>query len=165
MPIPNTLEELKEIEIQGKKIIDYLIDDTNYIDKEKRAKNEIFSNISNDENTIVWDIGPFWYNPSVVETTYFNGVDLARVIGSAEFGVPFNEVNDYEALEGDDYFRSYLHAAKSFSIESFVLYEYKLLDGNIYISKENLHVHISGRMAKDQDEWNEAVKKYFGTVE
>ena len=161
MARPNTLDDLKEIKLEDKYLVDYLIDDEQYIDPEKRDKKELFLNISKNKDLVIYDLGPFWHDPSVNETTYINGVDLARVMGCLVFGRGYFLLDDYQALEGDDYFRIFLHSIKEFSIEKFVMYEFKLLNGNVYISKGDLNVHVSGRQAKDEAEWKEYVEKYF----
>ena len=103
-------------------------------------------------------MGEYEHDPDVGETTYFNGVDMARVIAGLKYGAPYKGMSLYDALEGDSYLRNFAMWYPKLSVEDYVLYFFRLLDGDVYISETNYHVFVKGR-TYEEDEWKAAVNE------
>lgn len=78
--------EYAEDVVEGKKLKDWLKSDEGLVDYEKC---EFGNNVSNKKGIIIYDLGEFEHDPDVKETTYFNGVDMARVIAALKYGTPY----------------------------------------------------------------------------
>lgn len=147
--------EYANYEVEGKKLKDYLKSDQGLVDYEKC---EFGKNVSKQKGIIIYDMGEFEHDPEVAETTYFNGVDMARVVAGLKYGVPYKGMRLYDALEGDSYVRNFAMWYTELSVEDYVLYFFRLLDGDVYISETNYHVFVKGRTS-EEEEWKEAVNK------
>lgn len=149
--------EYADIEVDGKKLKDWLKSDEGLVDYEKC---EFGHNVSNTKGTIIFDLGEYEFDPKVGETTYCNGVDLARVAGAIKYGEAYKGMSLYTALNGDDYVRIFLNGFENPTINDFVIYFFQLLDGEIYISETNYHVFVKGRNW-EEDEWKAAVRELY----
>lgn len=142
--------------VNGKFIKDWVQSDEGMVDY---SKCEFKRNVSNNEEYVIFDLGEYEYDPDVGQTTYRNGVDLARVVGAIQYDEPYKGMRYMTALEGDDYVRNFLYAFDDVTIDDFVLYFFHLLDGDIYISEINHHVFIKGKKPTEE-EWQDAVEKF-----
>lgn len=149
--------EYAEIEVAGKKLKDWLKSDEGLVDYEKC---EFGKNVSNTKGIVIYDLGEYEFDSNVAETTYCNGVDLARVAAAVKYGKAYKGMSLYTAINGDDYVRIFLNGFENPSTEDFVIYFYQLLDGDIYISETNYHVFVKGRTSTDE-EWEAAVQELY----
>lgn len=134
--------------VDGKPLGEWLKEDAGMVNYEK---NEFGHNVSTNPDYVIYDLGKFLYDPSVRETRYQNGVDLARVAASVHYWVPYHEVDDFEAINGDDLVRIFFNALEDVTVTDFILNFFKILDGEIYISKENFKVYVKGRIGSDEE--------------
>ena len=149
--------EYADVEVDGKKLKDWLKSDEGLVNY-KKCKFGV--NVSNTKGTIIFDLGEYEYDPSVGETTYHNGVDLARVAGAIKYGVPYKGMSMYTALNGDDYVRIFYGSFEDATIMDFVVYFFQLVRGDIYISETNHHVFVKGYNC-DQEEWKAVVDELY----
>ena len=149
--------EYADIEVAGKKLKDWLKSDEGLVNY---SKCKFLKNVSNTKDVIIIDLGEYEHDPTVGETTYCNGVDLARVAGCVRYSEPYKGMHPVTALNGDDYVRIFMHSFENISIEDFVIYFFRLLDGVIYISETNYHVFVKGRNGSDE-EWKAAVDELY----
>jgi len=149
--------EYGEVVVEGKQLKDWLKSDEGLVDY-KRCK--FGRNVSNKKGIIIYDLGEYEFDPQVGETTYHNGVDLARVAGAIKYGDPYKGMSLYTALNGDDYVRIFMGSFSEITIKDFVMYFLQLLDGDIYISETNYHVFVKGR-TYDEEEWKAAVEELY----
>lgn len=149
--------EYAEIEVAGKKLKDWLKSDEGLVDY---SKCKFGKNVSNTEDFIIIDLGEYEYDPEVTQTTYCNGTDLARVAGCARYSEPYKGMSDFTAYNGDDYVRIFKNSFSDISMQDFVLYFFRLMDGVIYISDTNYHVFVRGREGSDE-EWKAAVEELY----
>ena len=144
--------------VDGKRIRDWLMPDKNIV-----KSGDLFENISKNQDVVIYDFGPFVVDDEVVQTWYSNGVDLARAYAASYWKVPYDEVNDYEAIEGHDYVRISYDQIRDCSVADFITYRYNLLDGYFYISKESGHVMLYGRRG-DEKERNAVYEEISGRL-
>lgn len=149
--------EYAEVEVEGKKIKDWLKSDEGLVDYEKC---EFGKNVSKKKGIVIFDMGEYEHDPNVGDTTYFNGVDMARVIAGTKYGEPYKGMSMYYALEGDSYLRNFAMWYSELSVKDYVLYFFQLLDGDVYISETNYHVFVKGR-TYEEDEWKAAVNELY----
>lgn len=138
-----------EAVVDGKKIKDWLKSDEGLVNYEAC---EFRKNVSNTKGIVIYDLGEYEYDPEVGETTYCNGVDLARVLGAVKYGVPYKGMSLYTALNGDDYVRIFYHDFRDATIQDIILGHLRLLDGDIYISETNYHVFVKGRIGTEEEQ-------------
>ena len=143
--------------VLGKPIKEWARSDEGMVDY---SKCEFKRNVSNNDEYVIYDLGEYEFDPEVKETTYCNGVDLARVAGAVLYDKPYKGMNDYVAFNGDDYVRIFMHSFRDITTEDFVMYFCHILDGDIYISETNHHVFVKGR-GYTQEEWEAAVDKLY----
>ena len=143
--------------VAGKKMSEWLKSDEGLVDYSKCGFGK---NVSNKENIGIYDLGEFEYDPGVGETRYCNGVDLARVAGCIEYGEPYYGMSPITALNGDDYVRIFYNSFRDITIKDFVLYFFRILDGDIYVSETNYHVFVKGRFY-EEEEWHAAVDELY----
>ena len=134
--------------VDGKPLGEWLKDDAGMVNYEM---DKFGHNVSTNPDYVIYDLGKFLYDPSVRETRYQNGVDLARVAASVHYWVPYHEVDDFEAINGDDLVRIFFNALEDVTVTDFNLNFFKLLDAEIYISKENFKVYVKGRIGSDEE--------------
>lgn len=144
------------IVVDGKKLSEWLKSDEGLVDY---SKCKFGHNVSNTENYIIYDLGEYEYDSTVVETRYCNGVDLARVAGCAKYHASYYNMSVVTALNGDDYVRIFYNSYRNATIQDFVLYFFRILDGDIYISETNHHVFVKGRFCESDEEWRAAVEE------
>ena len=147
-----------EVEVSGKKLKDWLMSDEGLVDYEKC---EFKRNVSNKKGRCIFDLGEYEFDSSVGVTTYHNGVDLARVAGAVMYDEPYYGMRMVTALNGDDYVRIFKNSFTDATLEDFVLYFFKLLDGEIYISETNYHVFVKGRSECTDEEWKATVDELY----
>lgn len=147
--------EYADVEVEGRKIKYWLKSDEGLVDY---SKCEVGENVSNNEDYMIYDMGEFEHDPDVLDTTYFNAVDMARVIGGWEYGDSYKGMSPYDAYEGDSYVRNFAYRYANLTVEDYVIYFFHLLDGDVYISETNYHVFVKGRKGTDE-EWAAAVEK------
>lgn len=151
-------EELNNIEIDGKKLSDlYINDDNEVVDLDGEDKFGV--NISNNDNIVIVDLGRYRFDKDVCETTYVNGVDIAVLHACFLFNTSYDEVDDYESREGYDYTMCFMRGMKEFRIEDFLMYYLSIINGTVYISEFDLHVHIKGTKP-DGSIWESAKNDY-----
>lgn len=139
-----------DVVINGKKLKDWLKSDEGRVDY---SKCEAGMNVSNSDEYSIYDLGAFYHDPSVRETWYHNGVDLVRVAGVAisihdEY---YDTISEFSVLEGYDYARLFFSHLKNATIQDFVYYFFRLLDGEIYISETNCRVYVKGRKGTQEE--------------
>ena len=140
--------------IEGKTIKDWMKSDEGLVDYKKC---KFRKNVSISDQFIIYDLGEYEFDSSVGETTWCNGVDLARVAACVKYGEPYGGMSLVTAINGDDYVRIFFHNFIGATIPEFILYFFRLLDGDIYISETNHHVFVKGRSGTDE-EWDAAAK-------
>lgn len=143
--------------IEGKTIREWAMSDNGLIDYEKCVFKH---NVSNNDEYVIYDLGEYEYDPEVVQTTYCNGVDLARVAGSIRYNEPYKGMRYTTALNGDDYVRIFMNSFKGATIEDFVVYFFHLTEGDIYISETNHHVFVKGKNPTESV-WKKAVDTLY----
>ena len=144
-----------EIEVDGKKLKDWLKSDEGLVNYEAC---EFRKNVSNTKGIVIYDLGEYEYDPEVGITKYCNGVDLARVLGAVEYGEPYKGMRLVTALNGDDYVRIFYNTYTDVTIKDIVLGHLRLLDGDVYISETNYHVFAKGRIGT-KEEFNAAIEE------
>ena len=149
--------EYAEVEVEGKKLKDWLKSDEGLV---KYEACEFGVNVSNTKGIVIFDMGEYEHDPDVGQTHYCNGVDLARVIGALKYGSPYKGMSMMTALEGDSYLRNFLYNFTEISIEDVIIYFFHLVDGDVYISETNYHVFVKGRTCSDE-EWKAAVDNLY----
>ncbi len=137
-----------DVIVEGKPLGEWLQDDSGMVNYENK---KFGRNVSLQKDLVIYDLGQFWYDPGVMETRYQNGVDLARVAACFYYGVPYHEVDDFEAINGDDLVRIFFNALEDVTMADFNLNFFKLLDGEIYISKNSHKVYVKGRIGTDEE--------------
>lgn len=143
--------------VDGKRIVDWLKSDEGLVDYKKC---ELGKNVSNTKGIIIFDLGEFEHDPDVRETRYCNGVDLARVAGVVQYGVPYKGMSMKTAFDGDDYVRIFYNSFANPTIQEFIMYFYRIIGEDIYISETNHHVFVKGRSSTDE-EWKAAVHALY----
>lgn len=141
--------------VDGKKIKDWMKSDEGMVDYEKC---KFRKNVSNTERFVIYDLGEYEYDPDVRQTVYCNGVDLARVAACVKYGEQYDGMSLYTAINGDDYVRIFFNSFENATIQDFIMYYFRVLDGDIYISETNYRVFVKGRSYTDE-EWRDAVDK------
>ena len=143
--------------VAGKTIREWTKSDEGLVDY---SKCEFKKNVSNNKEYMIFDLGEFEHDPEVRKTVYCNGVDLARVAGCVHYDEPYKGMSYYAAVNGDDYVRIFMHSFKEITIEDFVMYFFRMLGGDIYISETNHHVFVKGRDSSEE-EWKNAVEELY----
>lgn len=146
-----------DVVVDGKKLSEWLKSDEGLVDY---SKCEFSRNVSNTDDYIIYDLGEFEHDPTVKQTRYCNGVDLARVAGSVKYGEPYYGMRTVTAYNGDDYVRIFFNSFINATIQDFVTYFFRIIDGDIYISETNFHVFVKGRRST-QEEWEAAVDALY----
>ena len=137
-----------EIEVDGKKLKDWLKSDEGLVNYEAC---KFGKNVSNTKGIMIFDLGEYEYDSEVVETRYSNGVDLARVLGAWEYGEPYRGMRLVTALNGDDYVRIFFNNYADATTRDMILGHFRLLDGEVYISETNYHVFVKGRIGTEEE--------------
>ena len=70
-------------------------------------------------------------------------------------------VDGNQYRHGDDYARIFFNAFRDVTIKDFVLYFFKLLDGDIYVSHTSYKVYAKGRVPSGDEEWKAAVEDLY----
>lgn len=143
--------------VDGKKIRDWAKSDEGLVDY---SKSEFRRNVSNTKEFLIYDLGAYEYDPSVGETRYYNGLDLARVAAVAKFDEKYDGMSGYWALEGDDYVRLFYDAFEEPTIQEFLLYFFRMMPVDIYISEINYRVYLKVRECT-KEEWDAMVQALF----
>ncbi len=146
------------IVVDGKKLSEWLKSDEGLVDY---SQCKFRKNVSNTEDIVIFDLDEYEFDPDVGETTYHNGVDLARVAACVKYGSPYKGMSLVTALNGDDYVRIFFNSFIGATIQDFIVYFFQLLDGDIYISETNYHVFIKGRSGYSQEEWSATVDELY----
>ena len=146
------------IVVDGKKLSEWLKSDEGLVDYSKCGFGK---NVSNSENYVIFDLGEYEYDPSVKQTRYHNGVDLARVAACAKYSESYYNMSLVTAMDGDDYVRIFYNYFEDVTIKDFILYFFRMLEGNIYISETNFHVFVRGLSHVTQEEWRAAVDELY----
>lgn len=142
--------------VDGKKLSEWLKSDEGLVDY---SKCKFRHNVSNSPDIVIFDLDEYEFDPDVGETTYHNGVDLARVAACVKYGSPYKGMSLVTALNGDDYVRIFFNNFVGATIQDFIIYFFRLLDGDIYISETNYHVFVKGRPAATEEECKATVEK------
>lgn len=150
--------EYADIVVDGKKLSEWLKSDEDLVDY---SKCKFGKNVSKSENIAIYDLGKFEYDPTVAKTRYHNGIDLARVAGCIKYNACYYGMSLVTALNGDDYVRIFYNSFTDITIKDFVLYFFRILDGDIYISDTNYHVFVKGRFCDTEEEWHAAVDELY----
>lgn len=140
--------------VDGKALSEWVMSDNGLVDY---SRLKFGYNVSNTKGHVVIDLGEYEYDPDVRETAYRNGVDLARVSACARYGAAYKGMRYKTAIDGWDHLMSFLGGYRGATIEEYVLYFFKILDGEVYISETCHHVFVSGRACTTQEEWTAAV--------
>lgn len=146
-----------DVVVDGKRIKDWVKSDEDLVDY---AKCEFLSNVSNTDGTVIYDLGEYEYDSKVEETRYCNGVDLARVAACVKYGEQYDGMRFVTAINGDDYVRIFYNSFRDATIQDFIIYFFRLLDGDIYISETNYRVYVKGRVGTEE-EWKAAVEELY----
>lgn len=141
--------------VEGKAIKDWMKSDEGLVDYDKC---EFRKNVSNSEEIVILDLGEFEFDDEVRETRWHNGVDMARIAACVKYGEPYFGMSLVTAMNGDDYVRIFFRKFIGATIPEFILYFYRLVDGDIYISETNYHVFVKGRRGT-VEEWEAAVEE------
>lgn len=147
-----------DVVVDSKKLSEWLKSDEGLVDY---SKCEFGKNVCNSEEYAIYDLGEYEHDPTVAETRYHNGIDLARVAGCIEYGEPYYGMSPVTALNGDDYVRIFYNSFRDATIQDFVVYFFRIMDGDIYISETNYHVFLKGRFPNTQEEWSAVVDALY----
>ncbi len=147
--------EYADIIVNDKKLSEWLKSDEGLVDY---SKCKFKRNVSNSPDIVIFDLDEYEFDTNVGKTIYHNGVDLARVAACVEYGSPYKGMSFSTALNGDDYVRIFFNNFVGATVQDFILYFFKLLDGDIYISETNYHVFVKGRPATTDEEWKAAAE-------
>lgn len=139
-----------DVMIDGKMLKDWLKSDEGMVDY---SKCETGVDVSNNPEYRIYDIGGFVHDPSVMETRYHNGVDLARVAGVATSyrDEGYDDISVSTAMDGDLSVQIFFNSLKDATIQDFVYRYFHIIDGDIYISETNHRVFIKGRKGTDEE--------------
>lgn len=147
-----------DVVVDGKKMSEWLKSDENLVDY---SKCKFGSDVSNSDAYVIYDLGEYEYDPTVVKTRYHNGVDLARVAGCIKYWKSYYGMSLITAMNGDDYVRIFYNTFADATIQDFVVYFFRIVDGDIYVSETNYHVFVKGRLCDTQEEWAAAVDALY----
>lgn len=142
--------------INGKPLSEWLKDDDGKVDY---SRAEFGKNISNTKGYVVFDMGEFVVDPEVC-TDYVNGVDMIRLAGAAYNADPYDDRMDMiTPYDGEDVYRIFMLGMENPTLEDFILNFFKLINGNVYISRTTRHVYVTGNIGPE-DAWNRAVDTF-----
>jgi len=141
-------ELLKEVVVNGRKLVDWLMSDEGLVDYEK---SEFGHNISNTEEWIIYDMGGYWFDPGVRDTIYEHGIDMARLAGAKYNYEPYDDMAAITPYDGYDVIKIFLGSFDKATVKDYILYHYKLIDGYAYISETSHHVYVKGRVGSKEE--------------
>ncbi len=137
-----------DVIVEGKRIADYVKSDEGLVDY---SIDEFLVNVSSSDEFIIYDLGEYLHDSRVGKTTYYEGLDLARVTACAQFHTTYHKMSFVTAMEGDDYTRVFFQSFRKPTIEDYIFYYFHLLDGDLYISNHNYHVYVKGRIGTEEE--------------
>lgn len=94
--------DYNNIIIEGKSLAEWMKPDLDFIDYNNTT---FFANVSTDNTFTVYYLGQYEYDPDVKDTTYHNGLDLARIAACSECHAPYNNMFADYPLTGDSLVR------------------------------------------------------------
>lgn len=147
-----------EIEVDGKKLKDWLQSDEGLVDY---SKTKARKNVSNTKGIVIYDLGDYVFDTDVRPQYYCNGVDLSKVAAVARYEVSYDGMSLKTALDGDDHARVFVNSFENPTVEDFVIYFFQLLEGDVYISETSYRVYVKGRIPADEAEWKAAVDELY----
>ena len=142
-----------DVEIEGRKLTDYLESDEGLVDY---SKSEFGKNVSNTKEYVIFDLGEYEYD-STVKPIYYNGLDLSRIAACSRYHTPYGGMRLFTALEGDDHMRIFFNSYVGATIQEFIFAFFSLIDGDMYISESSYHVYVKGRIGT-KEEREEVIK-------
>lgn len=135
------MTDYNNIIIEGKSIAEWMKPDLDFIDY---SNTTFFANVSTDKAFTVYYLGQYEYDPDVKDTTYHNGLDLARIAACSECHAPYNNMFADYPLTGDSLVRIFFNHYPNANIADYIERFFNLGDGDVFIGR-NLGIYVIGR--------------------